>query len=293
MKVFSIVVSYNPDPEGLLALCRPLVQCSHAVLIVDNSDGGSNAGTVELPGCTVIPMGENKGIAYAQNVGIKVATESGADVIAFFDQDSRPDLDLLQRLLASLKVDKPGVVSPVCIDSRNGTELPSFRVNRMGLLRKIYSDGRTKPYDVDMVISSGSVATTATFALAGGMDESLFIDFVDFEWCLRCRRNNISIRVDPRVQIPHSIGQKSVDLGLFGGVIHSHTRSYYKIRNCFLLFRKSDVPLLLALRETVGALLQYICILPLVKNRLSYARVFFEAIYDGIRGVVGRNPRQL
>ena len=90
----------------------------------------------------------------------------------------------------------------------------------------------------------------------------------------------------------HSLGERSVDLGAFGGVIHSAGRSYYKIRNCFHLFRRSSVPRLYALREITIAFVQYAAMLPFVRQPSSYLREFWHAVRDGLKGVTGPKPAQ-
>ncbi|MCV5831057.1 hypothetical protein OFN28_30780, partial [Escherichia coli] len=41
--------------------------------------------------------------------------------------------------------------------------------------------------DVDHLIASGSLIPVDVFEKIGGMDDSLFIDYVDVEWSLRAR----------------------------------------------------------------------------------------------------------
>jgi rhamnosyltransferase len=286
MNVFCVIVSYHPNVERLAELCRTLIASSAEIVVVDNSEVAATADLLPRA-CTLVALRENTGIAFAQNVGIKAAIAKGADVIVLFDQDSRPNDDLLPRLVASLVPGQPGVVAPVCVDRATGREVPSYRLGRLGASRKIYSAGKDAPYPVDLVMASGCAATAAAYALVGYMDEDFFIDFVDFEWCLRCRKHGVPVSVVPGAMMQHSIGERSVR---FAGSIHSAARSYYKLRNPMLLFRKSNVPRLFALRATVLAMIHYAAGLPFVNNKLDYAKMFFLAIHHGATGVVGKNP---
>jgi rhamnosyltransferase len=290
VNVFAVVVAYHPDPGQLSKLCRTLGSSGTQVIVVDNTEAGTASAPAPPDGCERVVLGENTGIAHAQNVGIERATSRGADVVVFFDQDSEPEVCFIGKLLAGLERDKPGVVAPVCVDRKTGAEVPSYLLGRLGLRRKVYSKGRTGSAAVDLVIASGTAATTSTFSLAGRMDEDLFIDFVDFEWCLRCRRKHIPIRVVADAIMSHSIGQRAVDLKIIRGPVHGVSRSYYKIRNCFLLFRKPAVPFLFAINATFSAILRHLLLLPYVNDRRAYLRVFFTAIRHGITGVVGKNP---
>jgi rhamnosyltransferase len=288
--IVAVVVSYHPVIEHLARLCRSLVASGARIIIVDNTESGGDEPGFIMESCTRIALAENTGIAHAQNVGIARAIEDGADVIVFFDQDSEPDASFLSRLLADLKPGEPAVAAPVCVDKVSGQELPSYRLSPMGLRRKVISEGHTAPYPVDLVIASGSAATAVTFSRVGNMDEDFFIDFVDFEWCLRCRSHRVPMHVVPSAVMLHSIGERTVNLRVIRGSVHGVSRSYYKIRNCFLLFRKPDVPLLFAISSTLFAMIRFVMLLPFVSNRLAYVKVFLMAIGHGIRGVVGKNP---
>jgi rhamnosyltransferase len=289
--VYAVIVTFNPDAGAVQELAQTLRASGAKIIVVDNTPG---AGAENLPmDATVLRLGFNAGIAHAQNVGIRAALAHGAEVIVFFDQDSRLEGGFLDRLLRPLFLGEPGVVAPVCVDRAHGFEVPSYRITRYGFVRKVFARTADRCVDADLVIASGTAATAATFAVAGVMDEDLFIDYVDFEWCLRCRSKGIPIRVVPGATITHSIGERAVNLGLFSGVIHSSARSYYKIRNGFLLLRKKHVPWFFAVRETTIAIVQYMAMLPFVKRRREYAAVFVRAISHGIRGVVGINPASL
>jgi rhamnosyltransferase len=287
MKVFCIIVSYHPHVERLAEVCRTLIASRAEIVIVDNSEVAVDIARLPTDACTLVALGRNTGIAFAQNVGIRTALAKGADVIVMFDQDSRPEGDFLRRLVAHLVPGQLGVVAPVCIDRATGRELPSFRLGRFGHRHKINSAGRSEPYPVDLVVSSGCAATAASYSAVGGMDEDFFIDFVDFEWCLRCRKHGVPINVVPNAVMQHSIGERSAR---FAGSIHSTARSYYKLRNPMLLFRKSHVSRLFAARATLLAMIHYAAALPLVRNKLDYAKMFVVAIHHGVRGVVGKNP---
>jgi rhamnosyltransferase len=261
------------------------------VILVDNSAPSDLAGHGAFPDCITIANGENLGIARAQNIGIERAIDGGADVVVFFDQDSRVAPTLLPALLGSLKPGTAAVVAPVSRDAATGAEYAPTRVSRYGLQEKIFADGRVQPYAVDIVLSSGTAATVEAFARAGVMDEELFIDFVDVEWCLRCRRASVPILVVPSAVMLHSIGNRSIDLRFANVLVHGPARSYYQIRNALRLFGKESVPLLLAAREALFLAVHKSLLLLGVSNRGAYLKAYTQGVYDGLRGVTGRNPR--
>jgi rhamnosyltransferase len=290
MKVFTIVVAYHPQEERLLRLCATLSGSGSQVIVVDNTESAGRRDEVPIGAGLRIRLGDNHGIARAQNIGISRALELGADLVVLFDQDSEPDATFMGRMLRHVTPGVAGVWAPVCRDRTTNEELPSFRLNGLRLASKVFSTGRSAPYAVDLVIASGVVATASTFSVAGLMDEDFFIDFVDFEWCLRCRGRGVPVRVVPDAVLPHSIGERTIDMGVMRGPVHGVARSYYKIRNCFLLFRKPDVPVPYAVSSMISGVVRYVLMLPFLKDRVAYTGAFFRAIGHGLVGVVGRDP---
>jgi rhamnosyltransferase len=290
MKVFSVIVSYYPDVKKLSQLCQVLIDNNSSIILIDNTEKSCLSEYLDFPECTLIALGENTGIAHAQNIGIRHAAKCGAEVIVFFDQDSKIEKEFLPSLLSPLKPGKPGVVAPIFFDNVKGYEFPSFRLNRCGLPYKIFKENKSMPYDVDIITSSGTAATLATFDIAGLMDEDLFIDLVDTEWSLRCRKKNIPIQVVPTAVMRHSIGETSINYGFMRSFVHSPERCYYQIRNCFILFRKQGVPVLMASKEIISAFIHHIILIAFVKNRILYIKNFYFAVLHGIRGVVGKRP---
>lgn len=282
-----MIVCYEPDVLKLSQLCHRLNNTCE-VILVDNSEISYLSDLQLFDNCSIIIPGGNTGIAYAQNIGIKDAIKNDAEVIVFFDQDSVIDDNFLALLIEPLESKIPGIVAPVYYDYDSGFEYPSFRMTKYGTVNKIFTNGEVDPYFVDIVISSGSAATVEVFDIAGLMDEGLYIDFVDTEWCLRCRKKNVPIKIVPKATMKHSIGVGSINLYFITVIIHSPIRCYYQIRNCFHLFRKDSIPILYAVKETMSVLLNKLLLLLFVKNKLTYISNYMTAISNGILGVNGK-----
>lgn len=285
-----VIVCYRPNLTQVLSLCASLVTDHAKVILVDNSEISSLRAQQLPPNCELIPLGSNAGIARAQNIGIEAAIASGADIVAFFDQDSKVEKGFLTSLVSPLRQGSPEVVSPLYFDDLSNQELPSVRVSKYGI-SKVVRGGRDKqPYSVDVVISSGTAATKEVFSIAGVLDESLFIDFVDTEWCLRCRRKKIPIWVVPGAIMRHRIGSRSINLGMTTVLVHNPVRCYYQLRNCFLLFRKKHIPFLFSARQVISVLVSRTLLLFFVTDRWTYAKAYLSALHDGVRGVEGPKP---
>lgn len=289
MDIQAVIITYYPEIENLTRLCSTLLENKVGVIIVDNSEISSLSNFFEEnSNMTIIPLNTNTGIAHAQNIGIHRALDRNAGIVVFFDQDSQIGIDFISNLLAPIKSNGPIMIGPVFRDAKEGYEYPSFRFDKLGLLRKVYSDKHKEPYEVDVIISSGSAVTKEVFRIAGFMDEEFFIDFVDIEWSLRCRSRGIPVLISPKAVMEHSIGDFSIKVGTMRSVIHSPFRSYYKLRNSFLFFRKRNTPFLLGLKEILAALCHQFIQLFYVNDKKEYFKVYWLAIRDGILGVNGK-----
>lgn len=276
-------------------MCLNLLAGAARVVLVDNTPGGDLSAafsppTFPLPGCEVLALGHNTGIAHAQNVGIRHSLDAGAQVVAFFDQDSELDSTFLPRITASLVPGRPAIVAPKLLDEALGTELPSTRLSARGLPTPAYCGDRATLLPVDVVIASGSAATREVFELAGDMDEGLFIDSVDTEWCLRCRAHGVPIHIVPGAVLRHRIGESSKRIAGTTVLLHAPTRCYYQIRNSLLLFKRAHVPFLFALREALSVAWSRLLLLTVVDDKTAYIRAGLSGLIDGLRGVSGERP---
>jgi rhamnosyltransferase len=285
-----IIVCYRPDVARLMKLCELVLAAGVRVILVDNTETPSLDDGKLPDGCSLITLGYNSGIAHAQNVGLAAALAAGAAVVVFFDQDSKIGPGFLNCLGGAITPGNAEIVAPLCVDDVTGAPLPSLRLSRHGLSMPVHQVGASSRYPADIVISSGTVATREVFELAGNFDEDFFIDFVDAEWCLRCRARQIPIYVVPGAVMRHNIGSRSFRFGSLTILVHGPTRCYYQIRNSFLLLRKHHVPLIFSLKQVGSVILSRIVLLSWVEDRSGYIRAYLSAVGDGLKGVTGVRP---
>jgi rhamnosyltransferase len=287
---YCIIVCYWPDVGQLMGLCDRALADGAKVILVDNTEVPYLDRDRFPAGCVLITLGYNSGIAHAQNVGVAQALSAGATVVVFFDQDSRVDPGFLNALVGAIKTGIPEIASPLCVDDVTGTPLPSLRLSRYGMSKPVHQAGSSGRYPVDIVISSGTAATREVFDLAGTFDDGLFIDFVDADWCLRCRSKQIPIYVVPSLVMRHSVGLRHFRFGTLTVSVHSPVRCYYQIRNSLLLFRKPHIPKVFATKQLLATVLSRTILLFFVKDRLSYLKSYLFAVRDGLKGVTGARP---
>lgn len=290
MEAYCIIVGYRPDVARLADLCSRVVGDGVKVIVVDNSEVPALDRGALPAGCTLITLGYNSGIAHAQNEGVAAALAAGASVLVFFDQDSKIEPGFVKSLIAAIGEGSVEIVSPLSVDEATNMPLPSLRISRFGWSTPVHGADAAGRYPVDMVISSGTAATRQVFEIAGAFDDGLFIDFVDAEWCLRCRAKQIPIYVVPGLVMRHSVGLRHFRFGTLTISVHSPVRCYYQIRNSFLLFRKPHIPLIFALKQLAATVVSRTILLFYVEDRLSYLKSYLFAVRDGLKGVTGARP---
>lgn len=280
----AIIVTYNPDVHRVKNLIKSLDEqlCDH--YIIDNSPNLINDFSSER----YIWLGGNKGIAEAQNKGISLALEQKYKFVIFFDQDSSINNNFLTTLLSVMNEDEIAISAPVFFDEKYGFEYAITDIDKKGNRKKLYSNGELSPFTTSIAISSGTMVKSSLFELVGGMDDRLFIDYVDTEWCLRCFNKGVKVNIIPAAKMYHSIGDNSIKIGRYRVPVHSPVRRYYRTRNAIHLLRYKHVPKKMAFREIIFSMAHNL-ILSLTMLKFSYLKYSYFAVVDGILNRWGEN----
>ena len=284
-----IIVTYEPELNNLKRLTYCVQTAGFLPIIVDNSEKHPVEKVQMAASTQMIPMHGNAGIAAAQNAGIRLAKKLGAKMIGFFDQDSHADEKLLEKLEKALQSLGECVVSPLALEKGSLNEYPVQTLGKFGYPKDVFVKGKKVPQKVDLVISSGMMSVPEVFEKVGGYDEDFFIDFVDVEWCLRCRKAKIPVYVIPDAVLMHKIGNDNVSVGEMNIVVHSAMRTYYKVRNAFLLFYKK-AGVIFTMRQVLPALLHNFLLIFSVKEKKTYLKYYFLGVVHGIFGIRGKYP---
>lgn len=284
----AIIVTYNPSVDRVFSLIAALEEQSCDVIIVDNSTLKNKV--FENQQFTYNWLGGNKGIATAQNFGIKECLDRNLKAIIFFDQDSKIDIGFINSLYQPLLDKKFKICAPTFFDEKKGFEYAITDVKKNGTRVKLYSEGKHDPFTSSVAISSGTIVRSEVFKQVGIMDDGLFIDYVDTEWCLRCFDKDILVHIIPEAKMIHSIGDNSFNVFGFCVPVHSAVRRYYRVRNSFHLLRYKHVPKLLAFREIFFCVIHSVILIIKQKNRKDYLYSFLAGVRDGIVNIRGEKP---
>ena len=285
--VAACIVSYNQGPEARLTLCSVLPQVSKVFVIDNASTRQSEMALSDL--CAELSVAltvnnENTGVAGAFNQAASMAISQGYEWMLLMDQDSVATVGLVQRLMRS--ADKwggahlPAVLCPLSIASDP-------------------SGHRSAVPDADVVVdccmNAGSIVRLAAWEAVGGYDEDFFVDYVDFDFCFRCRQHGWEVVQVCGAVMVHSAGSPTRHRLLWKRPLvsnHSALRRYYIARNRILFYRKHwhfDTRWVLC--DGCNAIKEVVLIVLFETNRREKLNAIIVGVADGCRGITGRTDR--
>ena len=290
--VSAVIVTYHPDPKILKCLLLALVPQTHHVVIVDNGSGCALlpilATIRQHPSISLIENPTNEGLAAAQNRGVAQARAGGCSHVILFDQDSLPHLGLISGLLGALRsVGEDAIVGPSISDERLGMQMPFVRFGVLGVRRYRCTDNSKLVVPADFLIASGVLIPLSVFDKVGLMDESLFIDNVDLEWCFRARSLGVRLFGVCGVRMAHSLGDRAFRVGRH--VIHYHgpVRQYYMMRNRILLYRREYTPKGWIVQDFLRVIVKFSLFSLVFAPRGRNVAMMLRGVWHGLRGVTG------
>lgn len=251
--VHAVVVTFNPIFEVLYEELHSIALQVQYIWLVDNASSQSLGPWIDkvrlFCNIQLLQMSENLGIGAAQNAGIKRACSAGATHVLILDQDSQPMPDMVgQLLLASDHLQSMNLriaaLAPVYEDRQTGTKSGFVRLGWFDY-KKLYVTSDQSPVEVDFVISSGSLIPIGAIHEIGLIDEALFIDHVDTEWCMRALSKEFKLFGVPSARMYHSLGDKRKRVWFLrwrNVPYHSPFRYYYMLRNGVLLQKRPYIP---------------------------------------------------
>ncbi|WP_201319170.1 MULTISPECIES: glycosyltransferase [unclassified Paenibacillus] len=236
MKSIATIITYNPDLKLLTKNIEAIAPQVNCLVIIDNASSNYKEimeVTNDYNHCRLIKNERNEGIAKAFNQAVDYAWEKGFKWLLTLDQDTTVPSNIIDAFNKyTQNGENTAIICPYLID----TNITSFNnYEKMGL----------KSYEfIDNCISSGSYINLRICNEVGKFDEKMFIDWVDFEYCERVRRNNSTILRINTVYILHQVGKaKKIKFFNREEVIYNHNpiRKYYYYRNRVYFARKYKI----------------------------------------------------
>ncbi len=275
MTVVTVVSLFNPTKNDLDRVKSFLAYTDRCILIDDSPNKPEQYlidSVKESDNVDYYWNGKNLGLCKSLNVGIKKAIELSADWILFMDSDGHIKNDIIavyKKALEKIKTKRIAVLAPQHNYERHK------RASRLGFKSRKY------------VMLSGCLISVDAIENIGIFDERFFIDGLDYEWCLRAKKNNYSIIECLEAVIDHSPGTEK-QVKVFGRTIfrygwHEPSRYYYQFRAMWLLHGMyKDLWL------DAGFAFKFLKILFVFDNKRDYLLAFKYAKEDYQRGYYGR-----
>lgn len=235
-----VVLNWNQeqDTSECLESLRLVRDQPLRVFLVDNGSTPDSVDRLErrFPEATVIRLGENRGFAAGNNVGIERAFQEGVSHILLLNNDTLVEAGFLAPMLEVLRGDRAGVVGPKIYHHPDVTRLwfaggmIDWRTGRQWHLGagEIDHGQWDNPREVDYITACCLLAPARVFREVGGLDERYFIYFEETDWNLRARQRGYRCWYEPKSRMFHKVSQ-----AMKGG---SPTADYYYARNRLLLF---------------------------------------------------------
>lgn len=237
-EIDAIFVTYKPDLKVLRDSLASIRDQVRDVYVVDNSDDleAMNGVLSVLEGfvnINLIQVGENVGIAKAQNIGIMKALDMGACFTLLSDQDTIYPVNYVKKMIANydsiFDKSKVAAIAPNFKETNKGEGSEGFFI--LDGVTSVKSKSESIHEDVSQVIASGMLIVNSMVSDIGLMDEALFIDWVDFEWCWRAKAKGARIIGCRNVEINHALGDSFIEIWGKKYSLHSPIRNYYIVRN--------------------------------------------------------------
>lgn len=277
----SVIVLFYPDENGLRNLLQILMNSENTIsIVVDNTPEKYELNLDKInKNMIYIPLGRNEGIAKAQNIGIKKAASLGCKYVCFFDQDSVISNNYVNDLLIGYKETSDFVdfnistIGPRIFNKTSGREYKS-RTHKRKEIGQFISQKQ--------IISSGSLIPITVINEVGLMDESLFIDHVDHEWCWRAAAKGYKCGVLENLYMEHKIGY-SLNIGNYSIEVSAPSRYYFQYRNYFYLLKRGYVPVRWKLFHGIKLFQIFISVPFFLSERKVAWKNMFKGIIDGIK----------
>ena len=284
MKIEAVVVFFNPTIENIENI-NYYIDSVDKVYVVDNTPDHDNSELIpKNTKIEYIPNKKNIGIAEALNIGAKKALKSGAEWLLTMDQDSRfkkNDVKKMKDILAKLKSDKK--------------TYNMYNYDKIGIVSPFHVIEQTKglnPYGIEeklIVMTSGNLINLNKYKEVGGFKSWMFIDCVDFDYCLNIVKHGYKIYQLNDIKLEHNLGntQKRRFFHKYIYVSnHSAFRRYFITRNRLYIYDMyhDDFPEYCN-REKKMTKRELIKVILYEKNKIKKIKEIFRGYRDHKKGI--------
>lgn len=295
MKIYCIIITYNPEIKQLENCIKSLTTQVDEIIVVDNSENYNTDSIIKFSdffsNVRYCSMRGNVGIAQATNEGLIIAQSENADWVITSDQDSVfPDnyVKTFKDEFHKTRFDKEKIagICPIFYD-RNSGQYGKFCYKQNGTI--FYKTPEENQSSLYQTIASGLFINVKLLEQIGLMASELFIDLVDHEWCWRVNSKGYLIVGCKNLIISHSLGESSVKVGKYQLGIRNPIRLYYYERNYIYLSKYCDYLTKQEKKRLKQKALKYLLVFPLItKPHIKSFIYMVKGLKDGINKCMGK-----
>jgi rhamnosyltransferase len=280
-KIGCVIVLFKPDTFLLLKVLDAVKDQVDGIFISDNSiEKVELSILIENENIVYEKMPTNLGIAAAQNIGIKYFIKNGFTHVVFLDQDSIMNQGLVVILKEDLEFLKSQSIKVGAIGPR-----PVNRQSKKEYRGSVKKGKHITPCitEVTELISSASLVELDNYKSVGFLDEGLFIDGVDHEWCWRARMvKNLRFFISEKTYLSHQLGEGDKFFIIRKVAIPTPFRVYYQYRNFLILIKRGYVPIYWKLSNGFKYFVKIFYYVIFLKSHKAYFNNIMRGIKDGL-----------
>lgn len=240
-----VVLNWNNAPDTLecLASVAKLRYDNYDVIVVDN---GSTDGSVDIirdrhPDVTILENQDNLGYAEGNNVGIRYASDIGAEYVFVLNNDALVAPETLSSLVdAAMSHPNAGFLGPKVYHR----ETPQVIQSAGGMFNKYWEScyrgmdeveqGQFEDLaEVDFVCGCAVLVSQRAIGQIGLLDPRFFLYREDIDWCYRATRAGFKVLYIPTAKAWHRSPHIRES--------ESPRTTYYMTRNALLFLSKNDL----------------------------------------------------
>ena len=282
-EILAVIVSYNCD-DKIIRCYNSIKKQVDKVIIVDNfsQDEKSKQYLKRLSTeVEIIYNTKNYGIAKALNQAAVYATDNDYKWLLMLDQDSEFFPNTYGLILDSYKnmpnkeevmLLAPQYKERIKFSDKYNTEYNGIDNNKIKWIKD------------KLIITSGSLIKIEAFKQIGFFEEKLFMDRVDFEFCLRLSKYGYVSKIATNIFFICEFGNENKKYGLTISN-YSATRRYFIVKNSIYILKKyffysPKESLYLILRS--GLFYAFVKIILFENDKFNKIKNIYKGVFDGL-----------
>lgn len=269
--ILGVIITFNPEINLLRKNINSFINEVDFVIIVDNgSKGIQEFFQLENNKIKVISNTINLGIAEGLNRALLFALENNFDFLLTMDQDSFFEKPTIKILMQGFTKDKIAIVCPSLLDMNS---------NQLDIASEKYEE-------IFTAITSGSLCSVSILNKVGGFNSKMFIDYVDFELCLRLQKKGYIIIQSQESILCHQLGNSNIKRFFGISIIctnHSPLRRFYYARNKIYIYKRYFFTFpLYVVRDVLSFCKTILIILFFEKLKIEKSKMILKGIWHGL-----------